>query len=91
MILHAVIDAACVGSMSATLLWGVYCVGSIVRHIRARLTRERQRRERLEQIRQQEACWSRKKYIDSIFREANQDVFAPVKPQLYLVRQKEAE
>ena len=47
MILHAVIDAACVGSMSATLLWGVYCVGSIVRHIRARLTRERQRRERL--------------------------------------------
>lgn len=91
MMLHTVIDTACVVSVSATLLWGVYCVGSIVRHIRARLTRERQRRERLEQIRQQEACWSRKKYIDSIFREANQDVFAPVKPRLYLIGKKEAE
>lgn len=91
MILHAVIDAACVGSMSATLLWGVYCVGSIVRHIRARLTRERQRRERLEQIRQQEACWSRKKYIDSIFREANQDIYSPARPRLSLICKKEAE
>lgn len=91
MILHAVIDAACVGSMSATLLWGVYCVGSIVRHIRASLVRKRQRQERLEQIQQEEACWSRKAYIDSIFREANQDVFAPVRPRLYLVGKKEAE
>lgn len=89
MILHAVIDAACVVSVSATILWGVYCVGSIVRHIRARLTRERQRRERLEQIRQQEACWSRKKYIDSIFREANQDIYSPARPRLYLIRKEE--
>ena len=49
----AVIDAACVVSVSATLLWGCYCVSSIVRHIRAKLTRKRQRRKRLEQIRQQ--------------------------------------
>lgn len=87
----AVIDAACVVSVSATLLWGCYCVSSIVRHIRAKLTRKRQRRKRLEQIRQQEACWSRKAYIDNIFREANQDVFAPVRPRLYLVGKKEAE
>lgn len=87
----AVIDAACVVSVSATLLWGGYCVGSIVRHIRARLTRERQRRKRLEQIRQQEACWSRKAYIDGIFREANQDIFAPARPRLSLICKKEAE
>lgn len=87
----AVIDAACVVSVSATILWGGYCAGSIIRHIRASLARKRQRQERLEQLRQEEACWGRKAYIDSIFREANQDIFAPVKPQLYLVRQKEAE
>lgn len=89
--LHTAIDAACVASVSATILWGCYCVSSIVRHIRAKLTRKRQRRKRLEQIRQQEACWSRKAYIDNIFREANQDVFAPVRPRLYLVGKKEAE
>ena len=87
----AVIDAACVVSVSVTLLWGGYCVGSIVRHIRARLTQKRQRQERLEQLRQEEACWGRKAYIDSIFREANQDIFAPVKPRLYLIGKKEAE
>ena len=87
--LHTAIDAACVASVSATLLWGVYCVGSIVRHIRARLTRERQRRERLEQLRQQEACWRRKEYIDGIFRETNKDIFAPARPRLYLVRKEE--
>lgn len=91
MILHAVIDAACVGSMSATILWGCYCVGSIVRHVRARLARERQRQKRLEQLRQQEACWSRKAYIDGIFREANQDIFAPAQPRLSLICKKEAE
>ena len=87
----AVIDAACVVSVSATLLWGCYCVSSIVRHIRVRLTRKRQRRKRLEQIRQQEACWSRKAYIDNIFREANQDIFAPARPRLSLLSNKEAE
>lgn len=89
--LHTAIDAACVASVSATILWGGYCAGSIIRHIRASLARKRQRQERLEQLRQEEACWGRKAYIDSIFREANQDIFAPVKPRLYLVGQKEAE
>ena len=89
--MRAVIDAACVVSISATILWGGYCIGSIVRHIRARLARERQRRNRLEQIRQQEACWSRKKYIDSIFREANQDIYSPAQPRLSLICKKEAE
>lgn len=87
----AVIDAACVVSISATILWGCYCVGSIVSHIRARLTRERQRRKRLEQIRQQEVCWSRKAYIDDIFREANQDIYSPARPRLSLICKKEAE
>lgn len=91
MMLHTVIDTACVASVSATILWGGYCAASIVRHIRASLARKRQRQERLEQLRQEEACWGRKAYIDSIFREANQDIFAPVKPRLYLVGQKEAE
>ena len=91
MMLHTLIDAACVVSVSATLLWGGYCVGSIVRHIRARLARERQRRNRLEQIRQQEACWHRKEYIDGIFWEANQDIFAPARPRLSLICKKEAE
>ncbi len=91
MMLHTVIDVACVVSVSATILWGCYCVGSIVRHIRARLIRERQRRNRLEQIRQQEACWSRKKYIDSIFREANQEIYSPAQPRLSLICKKEAE
>ena len=89
MMLHTVIDTACVVSVSATILWGGYCIGSIVRHIRARLPRERQRRERLEQLRQQEACWIRKKYIDDIFQEANQDIYSPAQPRLYLVRKEE--
>ena len=89
MMLHTVIDTACVVSVSATILWGCYCVGSIVRHIRARLTREHQRRKRLEQLRQQEVCWRRKEYIDGIFREANQDIYSPARPRLYLVRKEE--
>lgn len=87
--LHTAIDAACVASVSATILWGGYCAGSIFRHIRASLARKRQRQERLEQIRQEEACWSRKAYIDSIFREANQDIYSPARPRLYLIRKDE--
>lgn len=89
MMLHTVIDTACAISVSSTILWGCYCVGSIVRHVRARLTRERQRRARLEQLRQQEACWRRKAYIDGIFREANQEIYSPAWPRLYLVRKEE--
>lgn len=89
--LHTAIDAACVASVSATILWGGYCAGSIIRHIRASLARKRQRQERLEQIRQEEACWSRKAYIDSIFREANQDIYSPARPRLSLLSNKEAE
>ena len=46
--LHTAIDAACVASVSATILWGGYCAGSIIRHIRASLSWKRQRQERLE-------------------------------------------
>lgn len=87
--LHTAIDAACVASVSATILWGGYCAGSIIRHIRASLARKRQRQERLEQLRQEEACWGRKAYIDSIFREANQDIYSPARPRLYLIRKEE--